>query len=244
MQNFRLIRMQTSEFALVATMFVAMASGCGPSASTQDAEKTVNQTPVDSKPSGPPPIPEGGIQLPPQEVLDAPTPELDKAAVITVPDANSPSAANSGANIIVEPWDAVQQRVSAKGITVVDVWSLSCAPCLAEFPGLVRLHKEGLDQVQCLAVSVDFDGRKTRPPEYYRDDVQSFIASVDANTITTVICSTPIDEVLAEIEVASIPTVLIYQDGKLIKKFTDSGETSGFTYEKDIDPFVRKLTQR
>lgn len=32
-------------------------------------------------------------------------------------------------------------------IVVVDVWSTSCAPCMQEFPGLVRLHKSYPEQV-------------------------------------------------------------------------------------------------
>jgi thiol-disulfide isomerase/thioredoxin len=249
MQDFRLISSRTALPTLVAgslmtALFAATFAGCGVSVPTQDVEKTVAPELANPKPSGPPPIPEGGIGLPPQEVLDAPLPELDQTPIITVPDENPSPAHDSGASIFIESWDSVQKRVSTKGITVVDLWSLSCAPCLAEFPGLVRLQREGLPQVQCLAVSVDFDGRKTRPPESYRDQVQSFIASVDAGKITTVLCSTAMDEVLEASDVVSIPSVLIYQDGQLIKKFTDSGETIGFTYEKDIDPFVRKLVQR
>jgi thiol-disulfide isomerase/thioredoxin len=249
MQDFRLISSHTSLRALVAglliaALFAATLVGCDVSGPTQDAGKTVAPQLADSKPSGPPPIPEGGIGLPPQEVLDSPLLKLDRTPVITVPDENPSLARDSGASIFIEPWDSVQKRVSTKGITVVDLWSLSCAPCMAEFPGLVRLHKADLPQVQCLAVSVDFDGRKTRPPESYRDQVQSFIALVNAGKITTVICSTAMDEVLEASDVVSIPSVLIYRDGQLIKKFTDSGETIGFTYDKDIDPFVRNLIQR
>jgi hypothetical protein len=41
---------------------------------------------------------------------------------------------------------------------------------------------------------------------------------------------------------ASIPAVLVFDgEGNLTKVFVDAGESAGFTYEKDVVPFVEKL---
>ena len=40
---------------------------------------------------------------------------------------------------------------------------------------------------------------------------------------------------------ASKAARIIDATGKLVKAFVDAGETAGFTYEKDIIPFVTKL---
>ncbi|MGB7327733.1 MAG: TlpA disulfide reductase family protein, partial [Rubripirellula sp.] len=128
-------------------------------------------------------------------------------------------------------WDEIRSQASATGkITVVDLWSLSCEPCLKEFPELVKLSKSSGGSVQCIAVNLDFDGRKSRPPEHYADQVSTFLTSVGADGFPTYICTTPSDDVYAAADIDSIPTVMIFgADGKSVKVFVDAGETIGFT---------------
>ncbi len=152
------------------------------------------------------------------------------------------SGASSGRTIQYGTWEEIQQQVRSSGrITVVDLWSLSCEPCLKEFPGLVRLHQSHGSSIQCVAVDLDFDGRKSRPPEYYEPRVSEFLDRVGAD-FTTYISRTPSDDVFAVTQLDSIPAVLIYDDqGKIVKVFADAGDTVGFTYDKDIIPLVTKL---
>jgi hypothetical protein len=88
---------------------------------------------------------------------------------------------------------------------------------------------------------VDFDGRKTRPPESYEPKVTEFLSKVEAD-FDNFIVQTPSDEVFEAIGIGSIPAVLVFDaDGKLAKLFSDVGETAGFTYDADIVPLVEKL---
>jgi len=139
-------------------------------------------------------------------------------------------------------WKEMEREItSSNQLTIVDIWSLSCQPCLAEFPGLVRLNREFGGKVRCISVDVDFDGRKTRPAESYEDRVVAFLAEVGA-TFPTYISETPSDEIFAELDLASIPAVLVYDaNGILVKRFVDAGETAGFSYEADVIPFVKQI---
>lgn len=144
----------------------------------------------------------------------------------------------------IAEWDEIMKTVaSSKKPAVLDVWSLVCQPCLEEFPGLVRLDKEMGDQVACFSADVDFDGRKTRPPESYRPRVEAFLQKVDAaSAFPHFISATSSDDVYSELDIDSIPTVVVFNaDGTIAKKFVDAGETAGFTYDDDVIPFVKSL---
>ncbi len=150
---------------------------------------------------------EGGIQLPANVELP-----ID-------------SGAGAQSKVKYGTWEEIQAVAKTSGrITVVDLWSLACEPCLKEFPGLVRLHETLGSSVQCIAVDLDFDGRKTRPPEHYEERVIAFLSSVRATGFPTYISRTPSDDVYAATKLASIPAVLIYNaDGEVVKVFVDAG---------------------
>lgn len=137
-------------------------------------------------------------------------------------------------------WEDIRGAVSKTGkVTVVDLWSLACEPCLKEFPGLVQLHQDLGEQVTCFSVNLDFDGRKTRPPETYESEVTTFLTSVHASGFSSYICTTASDDVFLEAKIPSIPVVMVFDaEGNLVKQFIDGGETAGFTYEKSVRPFV------
>ena len=151
---------------------------------------------------------------------------------------------SSDVQLTTATWEEISATVSKTGqITVVDVWSLACEPCLKEFPGLVKLDRELGDQIACFAVDADFDGRRTKPAESYRPRVEAFLKSVDAE-FPNYLSSTASDELFAAIGIDSIPAVLIYDaSGKLIRKFSDVGDDAGFTYHDNIVPFVKKLLE-
>jgi thiol-disulfide isomerase/thioredoxin len=185
-------------------------------------------------------MPEGAVPLP---TADDPP---DSQRGIELP-ANVELPIDAGAltkpKVKYGTWQEIQSVAKSSGrITVVDLWSLACEPCLKEFPGLVRLHQSFGSSVQCIAVDIDFDGRKTRPPEHYEERVIAFLSSVGASGFPTFISQTPSDEVYAATKLPSIPAVLIYSaEGQIVKVFVDAGETVGFTYEKDVIPLVTEL---
>jgi hypothetical protein len=105
------------------------------------------------------------------------------------------------------------------------------------------LHQTLGSSVQCIAVDLDYDGRKSRPPEHYEDQVVSFLRGVGASGFPVYISTTPSDDVFAATRLDSIPAVLIYNtEGELTKAFVDTGETAGFTYQDDVIPWVTKLS--
>jgi thiol-disulfide isomerase/thioredoxin len=189
--------------------------------------------------TGDPPKTEGGIQMPQGAKVPDPAESTSTGC------ANVPADSDASATVDLQygTWEEIQSVARSSGrITVVDLWSLACEPCVKEFPGLVRLHETLGSSVQCIAVDLDFDGRKSRPPEHYEDQVVSFLRDVGASGFPTYISQTPSDDVFAAMKLASIPAVLIYNaKGELAKAFVDAGETAGFTYQDDVIPLVTKL---
>ena len=233
-------------WASLALCMTLLAAGCGGDSEPENVVQPPQPSAGDSG-SGLKNSP-GGLELPPGEipaeaVETSPSPEggLEMPKDIDVPE--NAGAANNGAEIQYGTWEEIEKLARSTGrITVVDLWSLSCDPCLKEFPGLVRLHKDHGDKVQCIAVDLDFDGRKSRPPEHYEERVVAFLKSVGAAGFPTYISSTPSDDVFSTADLISIPAVLIFDaKGEIAMKFVDAGDTVGFTYEKDIIPFVQKI---
>lgn len=149
-------------------------------------------------------------------------------------------AKNAGVTLKASAWPEIAKAVSKTGkVTVVDLWSLACEPCLKEFPGLVKLHRELGDKVACASVNLDFDGRKTKPAESYRPRAEAFLASVKA-TFPNYLSTSASDEVFGEVGIDSIPAVMVFDaNGKLVRTFSDVGDDAGFTYDKNVIPFVQ-----
>ncbi|QEG38677.1 TlpA family protein disulfide reductase [Roseimaritima ulvae] len=174
---------------------------------------------------------------------DSPTPD---AAVSDTPASDTPAPDSAAAAAAIAPklasLEEVQKHIQSLGRpAVVDYWSLACQPCMDEFPGLVRLHEQHGERVACMAVDVDFDGRKSKPPESYQEAVTAFLTEQQA-TFPSYICTTPSEDVYASLEIDSIPTVFVFAaDGTVAKKFVDAGDTAGFSYADDVMPFVEQM---
>ena len=163
---------------------------------------------------------------------------------ITVADGQS--STSDEVMVAITDWPTIEASLAEHPIAVVDLWSLSCEPCLKEFPHLVELANQPPTEpdgqtIACIGVSVDYDGRRRRPPATYVERVTAFLRSVDAAAITNHVCATPSDDVLTKIDAASIPTVLIYRRGTLVHKFVDAGPTAGFTYASDVIPAIKAM---
>ena len=75
--------------------------------------------------------------------------------------------------------------------------------------------------------NIDFDGRKTRPPESYQSKVMDFLRLKQAE-LDNYLCTTPSDEVYSDLKIDSIPAVLVFDaSGKEVARFVDAGETIG-----------------
>ncbi len=230
----------------IASLTVLGIVGCGKT-STPEQAPVLNAATEDLVPAVSPPEPPGKMEMPANLVPDESSVAEPKTSNgfelpkdVPLPDSSSVTPANP--SLQFASWEEIERTAkSTNRVTVVDVWSLSCAPCLKEFPGLVRLHKRFGENVACIGVDVDYDGRKTRPPETYQARVTEFLATVGAE-FANYISNTPSDDIYIAADIDSIPAVLVYDaKGELIKKFADAGDTAGFTYDKDIIPLIEKI---
>ena len=147
-------------------------------------------------------------------------------------------------------WEQLQEVIARKRgkVVVVDIWSTSCEPCLREFPHLVELQKQHPDDVVCISFDCDYDGRKNRSVEYYRERVVKNLTSNHAEHIINGMCTIAADELFQQIDVDSIPAVFVYdRTGNLASRFDNrtpaGGAEEGISYEKQIAPRVAELTK-
>ncbi len=229
------------------------ASGTSPADADQQAAPVVPpgtmQLPPDSalpNPQTTPAVPAnplaGGFELPPLESTDAAQTVTAQRPVLDEAQSAGESPEVSLQAGTVE--QVLEQAQSSGKVCVVDFWSLGCAPCLKEFPGLVALHKKYGDRLVCVSVNCDFDGRKSKPAETYRARAEAFLTASGA-TFKNYLCTTPNEEVYAALKTVTIPVVLVIDaDGKTVKTFSDSGETRGFTYAKDVNPLIQSLLEQ
>jgi len=172
-----------------------------------------------------------------------------QAAVPNAPSTKTqPASGDPEVAVDVRSWEEVRHMIARhRGkVVVVDVWSTWCVPCMREFPGLVRLHRQHGDDVACISVNIDYIGLEDAPPESFRDKVLEFLRKQQA-TFENVISSDPDEVVLKAVQVSSIPAVLVYdREGVLRKTFTNDDDTygtGGFTYEEHIIPLVESLVK-
>ncbi|WP_417735837.1 TlpA family protein disulfide reductase [Rosistilla oblonga] len=152
------------------------------------------------------------------------------------------AAGEAAVELTLADWPAIEKEIAAAGKpVVVDIWSTACAPCMQEFHGLVELHDAHGEKVRCISVCIDYIGIKSKPPENYSDAVTAFLKSQKAAT-TNFLSTTADSDIYETLELDSIPAVFIYAaDGTLTKRFVDAGDDAGFTYAKDVRPFVEQM---
>jgi len=156
------------------------------------------------------------------------------------------AAEESAVSVTPGTWEDVQKIVKEHPgkVVVVDAWSTSCVPCMREFPNLVKLHERFPGQVVCISFSCDYQGIKSKPPQFYQERVLKFLTKQKAN-FKNLLSTTEADEVYEQMGVNSIPAVFVYgPDGKLSRKFDsesgEGGEEEPFTY-KDVTLLVEQL---
>jgi thiol-disulfide isomerase/thioredoxin len=176
-------------------------------------------------------------------IAEFPVPRMTARAA--EPDA----AARAAVKLSPATWDEVQKVVAgAKGrVVVLDVWSTACQPCMEEFPHLVKLQNQQPDTV-CISLSVDYAGIRSKPPEYYRERVETFLSDQKAGAVKNYLCSQAADDLFEKLDLDSIPAVYVYgRDGKLAKRFDNRTPakpgSEGISYETQVLPLVDKLVK-
>jgi len=128
-------------------------------------------------------------------------------------------------------------------VVVLDCWSTSCPPCVAEFPGLVTLAARHGDAVACLSLALEYDG--VGEATDFVPPVRRFLEQVGAGRITNFVASEPADDLYAKLDLASVPAVCVWKpDGSLAVRFDDDMAFRelgrAFTYD-DVERAVSKL---
>ncbi|TWU10685.1 TlpA family protein disulfide reductase [Allorhodopirellula heiligendammensis] len=185
-----------------------------------------------------------GMELPDdiQPVQTSSTAAGESLGMIVGTQTKSEDAAEVKLNIQLAPWQEIDAVTKQAGrITVVDFWSLSCVPCLREYPQLVALQKKYPDRVRAIGVNVDFYGGEKYPPKSYQPQITKFLTAVHA-TFPNYISQTPSEDVFKSVKINALPAVLVLDEqGTVVERFTDASHSGGFTYEDDIVPLVEKL---
>lgn len=162
---------------------------------------------------------------------------------------DSEDAAAKEVTLEVKSWAEVQDWVKTQQgkVVVVDVWSTSCPPCIAEFPNFVALQSKYPEEVVCASVSLDYTGSDNDPSEDLRERILGALKKLKAGPTVNFLSSDQDEEATKMMEVAAIPVAFVYdKNGELAKKFTnDDGEYpgEGYTYNDHIVPLVDQLVQ-
>ncbi|PHS16491.1 MAG: hypothetical protein COA78_03960 [Blastopirellula sp.] len=129
-------------------------------------------------------------------------------------------------------------------VVVLDYWSTSCPPCIAEFPNLVALDEKYTDdKLVCISVSLDYLGLKKKGPEDYKPEIMLYLEKFKAK-FDNIIAAEDSDTMLAKLKLGSPPAVFVYAaSGELAKRFDNESamsEEEAFTYE-DVNKVVDEL---
>lgn len=245
-------------FSLFVPLSVLVAAGCTPAdqrslSSSRNSETPPKmtqgpsaQTPsslASSEQSAPPAgsgtadVQRSGAQPPPEPSDDGRSGQSE----------TSPAAATGSFRpVVMASWSNIQKFVAEQEgkIVILDLWSTSCGPCMRELPHLVGLQKELKDAVVCVTVSLDYYGDPDAPPQSYREKVEQFLRRIGADC-QNFLCTDPDQVVLSQLQMASIPIVLVYDaQGRLGKAFNNDRNEygqEGFTYQQHVIPYVKLL---
>src|SRR3954451_24490790 len=116
----------------------------------------------------------------PAAQTSAPTTAVTPINQSTAQAVTEPNSADS-VKLSIVSFDEINQRIARhRGkVVVMDAWSTSCPPCLAEFHNLVDLdRKYGRERLACMSLSFDFEGLGS--PEEQREPVLKFLRSQKA----------------------------------------------------------------
>ncbi len=166
-------------------------------------------------------------------------------------DDSSTARRESKITILPGTWDSVLKLVEQNHgkIVVVDIWSTSCLPCIEELPRLAEIQRSMPDDVVCVSFNIDYAGIASRPPESNLDRIRDVLESCYTNSFN-LYSTTEADVLFQDLDLSSIPAVYVYsRNGTLVKRFDaslyddESDEEDAFTYERDVEPLVRRLVE-
>ena len=156
------------------------------------------------------------------------------------------SAASAGVGLAIVSFDEIQERIARhRGkVVVMDAWSTSCPPCIAEFHHLVELHRQyGPERLACMSLSFDYEG--VGKPEEQVAGVIKFLQSQGA-AFENLMSNEESDVLYRKFKLAAVPAVFVYdRAGQLRKRFDNeqaNSKAEAFTYEQ-VGQLVAELLE-
>lgn len=128
-------------------------------------------------------------------------------------------------------------------VVVVQFWSTWCEPCKRMLPDLVELQKRFGEPVTAVSVNTDYHAGFQDPAESLRSEVEPILKEHDAR-FQNVISATPDEQLFERFGMATNGVIVYNQKGEVVERFAipiDPEEPVAFSFERDIEPLVRKL---
>lgn len=140
-------------------------------------------------------------------------------------------------------WEAVQRFVADHPgkVVVVHLWTTTCGTCVEDFPAVVKLAETLKPRgVVFLSLNADYDGIKTKPPEFYLPGVQK-VTTAAKSTLPLMILTIPFVDFLDQRELASTPAFWVYDaQGELLKRW-DNDQAEKLADEFTLDQLRQEL---
>lgn len=114
---------------------------------------------------------------------------------------------------------------TADKVMLVNVWATWCAPCIKEFPDLVKLHRTYVDDLHVVFIATDFPEQRGETLAFLRDQ------GVDWTTWFKTGSDEAFIEGLSDSWTGAIPfTKFVSSDGRIVAQWTDEADYE--TFEK------------
>jgi len=115
------------------------------------------------------------------------------------------------------------ESYEGKRAVLVNVWATWCAPCVEEFPGLVKLQREYPDQLRVVFVSADFPDSRGRALKFLKEQ------NVDWTTYFKTGSDQPFIEALSSTWSGALPyTKVIGKNGEVVTSWEQSADYEKF----------------
>lgn len=108
-----------------------------------------------------------------------------------------------------------QDNLSDKDVTVINFWSVTCGPCIAEMPALARLSESLPDNVQVLTVCLDGGD--------YQEDASGILSQAGFQGITLLSGDGDFEKVCREIQYTPT-TIFVDKDGNTSSEVIIGGQ--------------------
>ncbi|MEX1230524.1 MAG: TlpA disulfide reductase family protein [Planctomycetaceae bacterium] len=146
-------------------------------------------------------------------------------------------------------WDEFEQEIGDQHgrVVVANIWTNTCAACLAEFPAYAELSRRWpQDEVVFYDINCDYDGIKDKPLAFYRPRLLKFLEEHKSDS-RHVALTDPLIDFLDKNDIHSTPTVFVYdRSGKLVKQFDNHEaykEEEEF-HADDVGALIERLLEK